>query len=103
MVTMNDSGGQRNRTGRKLVACNNCSQTAIESAVYAITLTINRSIAPSRYTISWYRPLVLIFLAKAGSEPKHQLRALDFVEPIAQGSVELVFLGSDNAGRAKWA
>jgi hypothetical protein len=45
----------------------------------------------------------LIFLAKAGSEAKHQLRALDFVQPIAQGGVKFVLLGRDNACGAKRA
>jgi hypothetical protein len=47
--------------------------------------------------------LVLIFLAQAGSETKHQLHALDFVQPVVQSRIKFVFLGSYDSGRAEWA
>ena len=45
--------------------------------------------------------LVLIFLAQAGSEPKHQLHAFDFIQPIAEGGVQFTFVGRDDSSRAE--
>ncbi len=44
---------------------------------------------------------VLIFLAQSRCEPKHQLHAFHFGQPIAKCDVEFFSLGRTNAGQPK--